>query len=93
MPAGRASIASVADSLGMTVRTLQRRLEEEGAQFTELLDKVRVREVDRYMAQRRLRLTDIADLLGYASLSAFSNWYRGRFGESPRDARRHARQQ
>jgi len=93
MPAGRASIAGVADSLGMTVRTLQRRLDEDGAQFTDLLDRVRVREVDRYMAQRRLRLTDIADLLGYASLSAFSNWYRGRFGESPSDARRRARQQ
>jgi len=89
MPAGRASIASVADSLGMTVRTLQRRLDEEDASFTDLLDRVRVREVNRHMSQRRMRLTDIADALGYSSLSAFSNWYRGRFGESPRDARKH----
>jgi AraC-like DNA-binding protein len=87
MPAGRASIASVADSLGMTVRTLQRRLDEVDASFTDLLDRVRVREVNRYMAQRRLRLTDIADALGYASLSAFSNWYSRRFGESPRSFR------
>ena len=87
MPAGRASIASVADSLGMTVRTLQRRLDSEGASFTEMLDRVRVREVNRHMSQRRMRLTDMADALGYSSLSAFSNWYRGRFGESPREAR------
>ena len=92
MPAGRASIASVADSLGMTVRTLQRRLDEEGTQFSDLLDRVRVREVSRHMAQRRLRLTDIADLLGYSSLSAFSNWYRGRFNETPSEGRRRARQ-
>jgi len=87
MPAGRASISSVADNLGMTVRTLQRRLDDESARFTDLLDRVRVREVNRYMVQRRLRLTDIADALGYASLSAFSNWYSRRFGESPRSFR------
>ena len=92
MPAGRASIASVADSLGMTVRTLQRRLEDEGSQFSDLLDRVRVREVNRFLAQRRLRLTDVADLLGYSSLSAFSNWYRGRFNETPSEARRRVRQ-
>lgn len=92
MPAGRASIASVADSLGVTVRTLQRRLDDEGTQFSDLLDRVRVREVSRYLSQRRLRLTDIADLLGYSSLSAFSNWYRGRFNETPSEARRRARQ-
>jgi AraC-like DNA-binding protein len=91
MPAGRASIASVADSLGLTVRTLQRRLEEDGIQFSDLLDRVRVREVTRLFAQRRIRLTDVADQLGYSSLSAFSNWYRGRFGETPSEARRLAK--
>lgn len=92
LPSGRASIGSVADSLGMTVRTLQRRLDEDGEQFSELLDRVRVREMNRHLGQRRLRLTDIADLLGYSSLSAFSNWYRGRFNESPSEARRRLRQ-
>jgi AraC-like DNA-binding protein len=91
MPAGRASIASVADSLGMTVRTLQRRLEDDGVQFSDMLDQVRVREVTRHLGQRRLRLTDVADLLGYSSLSAFSNWYRGRFDETPSEARRRAK--
>lgn len=92
MPMGRASIASVADSLGMTVRTLQRRLDDEATQFSDLLDRVRVREASRHLGQRRLRLTDVADLLGYSSLSAFSNWYRGRFNETPSEARRRARQ-
>ena len=92
MPAGRASIASVADTLGLTVRTLQRRLDDEGAQFSDLLDRVRVREVSRCLGQRRLRLTDVADMLGYSSLSAFSNWYRGRFNETPSEGRRRARQ-
>ena len=92
LPSGRASVSTIADSLGMTVRTLQRRLDGEGAQFSDLLDRVRVREMERHLAQRRLRLTDIADLLGYSSLSAFSNWYRSRFNEAPSEARRRARQ-
>ncbi len=92
LPSGRASVGSVADSLGMTVRTLQRRLDEDGAQFSELLERVRVRELKRNLAQRRLRLTDIADMLGYSSLSAFSNWYRARFSEPPSEARRRLRQ-
>lgn len=91
MPSGRASIASVADSLGLTIRTLQRRLAEDGTPFSELLDRVRAREVERRLAQRRVRLTDIADQLGYSSLSAFSNWYRGRFNETPSEARRRMR--
>ena len=48
-------------------------------------------EVSRHLEQRRLRLTDVADLLGYSSLSAFSNWYRGRFGETPSEARHRSR--
>ena len=91
MPSGRASIASVADSLGMTVRTLQRRLDNEGARFSDLLDRIRVREVNRHLSQRRLRLTDIADLLGYSSLGAFSRWYQERFHESPSKARQRKR--
>ena len=61
-------------------------------QFSELLDRVRIRELDRHLAQRRLRLTDIADMLGYSSLSAFSTWYRARFNEAPSEARRRLRQ-
>lgn len=91
LPSGRASIGTVADGLGLTIRTLQRRLDEDGAHFSDLLDRVRIRELNRYLPQRRLRLTDIADLLGYSSLSAFSTWYRVRFGGPPRDARRRGR--
>jgi AraC-like DNA-binding protein len=91
LPSARASIGNVADSLGMTICTLQRRLDDEGVQFSELLDSIRVREVSRHLEQRHLRLTDIAELFGYSSLSAFSNWYRNRFGQTPRDARRRGR--
>ena len=91
MPAGRASIAAVADSLGLNVRTLQRRLAAEDARFGDMIDRIRVREVNRHFANRRLRLTDVAHLLGYASLGAFSRWYGERFSETPSEGRRRLR--
>ena len=87
MPAGRAAIETVADTLGINVRTLQRRLVNEGTSFSGVLNRVRVREVTRHFAHRRHRLTDIAHMLGYASLGAFSRWYSENFHETPTDGR------
>jgi AraC-like DNA-binding protein len=88
LPAGRASIGATADALGMNVRTLQRRLRLERTGFTDLLERVRAQQAARYLANPRLRLTDVADLLGYASLAAFSRWHVERFGESASAARK-----
>lgn len=92
MPAGRASISAVADGLGLNVRTLQRRLADEGMTFGDMLDLIRVREVNRHFAHGRQRLTDIAHLLGYASLGAFSRWYSQKFNETPSRGRRRMRE-
>jgi len=92
MPAGRANIAGVADAIGTNIRTLQRRLDGEKTSFSELLDKVRVQQVSQHFANRRLRLTDIAHLLGYSTLASFSAWYRSRFHETPTKARHRTRQ-
>ena len=83
MPAGRASIGCVADALGTNIRTLQRRLDREETSFSELLDRIRVQQVSQHFANRRLRLTDIAHLLGYSTLASFSAWYRQRFAQTP----------
>ena len=91
MPAGRASIGAVADSLGINTRTLQRRLAAEDARFGDMLDRIRRRDVSRLFANRRLRLTDVAHLLGYASLGAFSRWYGDRFDQTPSEGRRQMR--
>jgi len=92
MPAGRATIGEVAHSLGTNVRTLQRRLEEENSSFSHLLDRVRIQQVSHHFANRKLRLTDIAHLLGYSELASFSAWYRARFNKTPSEARRSFRQ-
>jgi len=92
LPSGRASISAVAHALGTNVRTLQRRLEEERTSFSELLDRVRIQQVGNHFANRQLRLTDVAHLLGYAGLASFSAWYRARFHETPREGRRKSRE-
>jgi AraC-like DNA-binding protein len=62
---------------------LQRWLDREQTSFSALLDRVRVQQVSQHFANRRLRLTDVAHLLGYSTLASFSAWYRQRFGETP----------
>jgi AraC-like DNA-binding protein len=88
LPAGRASIKGCADALGMNLRTMQRKLDQSGTSFSAILEEMRVQLVRRYFSSPKLRLTDIADLLGYRSLGAFSHWYTGKFGETPMRARR-----
>src|SRR5262245_11634227 len=60
LPMQRASIAGVAASLGLNVRTLQRRLEAEGAVFGEVLAQVRRELATRYLADDACSLTDVA---------------------------------
>jgi AraC-like DNA-binding protein len=83
LPKQRASIAGVADSLGVNVRTLQRRLEAEGVVFGELLSQVRRGLAERYLTVPSASLTDVAARLGYSQLSSFTRWFTAEFGMSP----------
>ena len=87
LPSGRANIQTCAASLGLTVRTLQRMLDAEGANFTELLNRARMQLVTQFLANPRIRITDIADMLGYSSIGAFTRWHSQTFGMSPRQKR------
>ena len=87
LPSGRCSLEHVAALLGLQGRTLQRQLAEEGVQFTELLHELRLELATRYLAEGRRPLTQVAQLLGFASISAFSRWYSNRTGTSPSVAR------
>ncbi len=83
MPAGRASIQMCSDLLGMSVRTLQRNLDAEGASFTVLLNKARLQLATKYLSNRRIRITDVAEMLGYGSTGAFTRWHIQSFGVPP----------
>ena len=83
LPMGRASIEQVALSQGINLRTLQRRLEEEGVTFSELINEVRRDLVRRYMDNPRYSLGRIAGLLGYSVPSSFTRWFTSQFGMAP----------
>ncbi len=88
LPMDRATIRQVAQSLGMNVRTLQRRLEESGVSFSELHEQVRQDLLLRYMENPRYSLGQVAGLLGYSSPSSFTRWFTAQFGMAPATWRR-----
>lgn len=90
LPTGHVSIKAIAAALGMNLRTLQRGLEAEETSFTDILTRIRAQLVGQHLANPKMRLTDIADLLGYSSLGAFTRWYTQAFGEPPSKARKAA---
>ena len=93
LPMGRANSECVAQGLGLSVRTMQRQLDEDQASFTDLLNEVRRELVQRYLANAQYNMTRIADLLGYSTPSAFTRWFATHFGQSPSSWRRIQAQQ
>ena len=83
LPSGRATVDQVAAQLGLSARSLQRRLDEEGLQFAELLSAVRQELATAYLANSARPVTSVAALLGYSSPSSFTRWFAGAFGVAP----------
>ncbi len=73
----------VASSLAMADRTLQRRLREEDTNFQQLLDDARRDLAQKYLAEDRYPLSQVADLLGFADQSNFFRASKRWFGVSP----------
>ena len=88
LPVGRYSMRQVAHSLGLTPRTLRRRLEAEHENYASIVNEARTTLAERYLTNDRLSLTDISGQLGFAAPSAFSRWFRDRFSISPTEWRR-----
>ena len=68
----RPAIAKVARSLGMSPRTLQRRLGELGTTYQDVLDDVRRRLARRLLASTNLGMGEIAFLLGFEEVNSFA---------------------
>lgn len=87
--AGRRCTAShAARHLGLSRRTLDRQLEAEGTAFLMVLDQAREDMARHDLVANELKLTALADRLGFSSSSAFSTWFRRRFGVAPREWRK-----
>jgi AraC-like DNA-binding protein len=83
MPRGQAVAERVARSLGISERTLHRRLSESGTSFQEVLDQFRIEESERLLLQGKLDLATIALALGFSDQAAWNRFFRRLRNMSP----------
>ena len=88
MGEGNPKIAPVARKVSMSPRTLERRLKERGVIFKNLADDTRRRFALGYLKDRKHTLTEIAFLLGYSEVSAFSRAFKRWTRSTPLEYRR-----
>ena len=87
LPHGKARVSEVARQLGISERTFARRLSQEGLTFSDLLDSLRADLANRHLADRELAISQIAWLLGYRDVGAFSHAFKRWTGKTPGKAR------
>jgi len=73
----------IAEKLFMSRHTLYRKLKQEGMAFHELVDQVRKEKALFYLSSGKRSLSEIAFLLGFSELSAFSRAFKRWTGQSP----------
>jgi AraC-like DNA-binding protein len=87
LPHGRVAVDDVARSLGMSNRTLARKLSDEGLNFTEVLQQLRRDLAVRYLDDPKLHISKIAWLLGFNDVSAFTHAFKRWTGKTPSQMR------
>lgn len=88
LPDREPSIASVASKQRMSPRTLQRRLQEEGATFAGLLSDLRRELALRYLRDSRIAIAEVGFLLGFQDVTAFHRAFKRWTGSTPAQFRR-----
>ena len=84
---GRPTSTGVASALGISDRTLSRRLANQGTDFRKLLDETRQALASEYLANEDLNLRDVAFLLGFSDPSSFSAASRRWTNKTPSELR------
>lgn len=83
LPGRRPDISAVAGELGLSGRTLQRRITGEGTTFRQLLLEARQELVRLYLAQPSIEINEAAYLLGYDDPNSFYRTFRSWEGTTP----------
>jgi AraC-like DNA-binding protein len=84
LPEGQADAGAVSRALGVSERTLYRRLCREGTSFRRVLEAFREAEAERLLADGRLPLGEVALRLGFSDQTAWNRAFRRWKGTSPR---------
>jgi AraC-like DNA-binding protein len=85
---GEPALAAVARRMGVSARTLHRRLEAEGTGFTALVEEARRERAFLLLSDPRLSASETAFLLGYADPATFFRAFRRWTAQTPQDWRR-----
>jgi AraC-like DNA-binding protein len=83
LASGRPELSDVARDLGLSERTLQRRITEEGASFRELLIEARQELGRQLLSDPSAEIDEVACLLGYQDASSFYRAFRYWEGVTP----------
>ncbi len=83
LPDGAPPLEMVAAELGVAPRSLQRRLQQQGDSYKDLVEEVRRARARELIADARVNLLDIAAELGFSGQAAFNRAFKRWFGEAP----------
>lgn len=84
---GIPTVTSIAKSMGMSARTMQRRLSEAGITFRGLVDEARRQLAEGLLTDSEYSIVEIAFLAGFSEQSAFSRAFKRWSGQTPRSFR------
>jgi AraC-like DNA-binding protein len=87
LSAGAPALSEVARHLGMSGRTLQRRLAKQGRSYQMLVDESRRRLAQRLLRETDFSLAEVAFMTGYSEQSAFTRAFKRWAGQTPRSFR------
>lgn len=83
LPSGNPSLRVVAEVAGISGRTLQRRLNEAGCTYSDLVDQARLELAKRLLRKPDVKIIDVAFHLGYSDAANFSRAFRRWTGSPP----------
>jgi AraC-like DNA-binding protein len=84
---GTISEDSTAKALGLSVRSLQRALDQDGLTFRELTKVIRMTRAEELLVRTPTSITEISAMLGYSSPANFARAFHQRMGVAPREFR------
>jgi AraC-like DNA-binding protein len=87
LPHGRARLDEIASELNLSPRTLTRRLASEGLTFENILSELKSDLARRYLLDKGLPISEIAWLVGYKEVSAFTSAFKRWTSKTPSQAR------
>jgi AraC-like DNA-binding protein len=87
LSSGMVTEQDMANALHLSLRSLQRKLHEEGTSYKKILEETRRDLATKYIQNSRLSISEISFLLGFSEISNFSRAFKRWHGQAPSDFR------